>query len=203
MKRERHFLMPLLLALCGHAFAQGLPDAPSAIRGIRFELVEPAPVRSQSIVADSNFHEPRGRKKLLVLAGAVAFEAVANRYDVSETEKGIKAEVALEDYTWLVGSKPTSGQLYVRDLLTVGILVTPSIVAYAFRMMEPFYMAACLYRWSWGASIFQGAIRGRLYSRCARQLEGVRTVGKKTQGAQVLLPRLQAPGLTGPWLMHL
>jgi hypothetical protein len=139
MKREHHFRIPLLLALCAHTFAQGLPDAPSAIRGVRFDLVEPAPVQLQSIVADSNFNEPRGRKKLLVLAGAVAFELLANRYDVSETEKGIKAGVALEDYTWLVGSKPTAGQLYARDLLTVGILVTPSIVAYAFRRMEPFY----------------------------------------------------------------
>jgi hypothetical protein len=139
MKRERHFLLPLLLALCPHAFAQNPPDAPSTRRGIRPELVEPAPVQSQSIVDGSNFHEPRGRKKLFVLAGAVAFEVVTNRYDVSETEKGMKAGVALEDYTWLVGSKPTSGQLYARDLLTVGILVTPSIVAYVFRRKDLFY----------------------------------------------------------------
>jgi hypothetical protein len=139
MKFERYSLILLLLALCPCAVAQELPDAPGAIRGIRFDPVEPAPRQSWPIALDSNSPEPRGRKNLLALAGAVAFEVVANHYDVSETEKGLKAGVAVEGNTWLVGSKPTAGQLYARDLLTVGILVTPSVVAYIFRRTELFY----------------------------------------------------------------
>jgi len=139
MKSERYSLILLLLALCPRAFAQELPDDPSQIR-IRFDPVEPAPItQSWPIAADSTFRESRGRKKLLALTGAVAFEVAANHYDVSETEKGLKAGVAIEGYTWLVGSSPSAGQLYGRDLLTVGIVVAPSVVAYVFRRTEFFY----------------------------------------------------------------
>lgn len=139
MKSERYSVMLLLLTLCPCAFTQELPDAPSAVRSIRFDSVEPAPIQSRPIDANPNFREPRGRKKLLALAGVVAFEVAANHYDISETEKGLKAGVAIEDYTWLVGSRPSAGPLYARDLLTVGILATPSVLAYIFRRMDLFY----------------------------------------------------------------
>jgi hypothetical protein len=139
VKPERCPLILLLLALGPLAFAQELPDAPSAIRGRRFDPVETAPIQSRPIAADSNVREPRGHKKLLALAGAVAFEVAANHYDVSETEKGLKAGVAIEGNTWLVGRRPSAGPLYARDLLTDGILITPSVVGYIFRKMEFFY----------------------------------------------------------------
>jgi hypothetical protein len=139
MMRERYFPILLLLALCPCPFAQTLPDAPSAIRSIHTDPMEPAPIQSRLIAAASHSIEPRGPRKLLALAGAVAFEATANHYDISETERGLKAGVAVEDYTWLVGSRPGAGQLYTRDLLTVGIVLTPIVAAYMSRKMEFFY----------------------------------------------------------------
>jgi hypothetical protein len=117
--------------LIGAAFAQGLPDAP-----------QPQP--AEVYVVHNSFaapkSEPRGKKKLLALAGVVGFAIATDVYDVSETEKGLKAGVAVEGNTFLVSSdKPTAGQLYRRDLFVIGLSATPSVVAYAFHKTEFFY----------------------------------------------------------------
>lgn len=83
--------------------------------------------------------QPRGKKKLLALAGVVGFAIAADIYDVRETEKGLKAGVAVEGNTWLVGSKPKAGPLYRRDLLVIGLTTMPSVIAYAAHHMEFFY----------------------------------------------------------------
>jgi hypothetical protein len=69
----------------------------------------------------------------------VGFGIVADRYDVSETEKGLKAGVAVERYTWLVGNKPSAGRLYARDMLVLGITATPSVMGYLWRHAESYY----------------------------------------------------------------
>jgi hypothetical protein len=129
MKPERSVIL-LLLALCPHAHAQEFPGAPSA-------LVPPT-AESVTLVTPVYRH-PRGHKKLLALAGVVGFETLADHYDVSETEKGLKAGVAVEKYTWLVGSKPSAGRLYARDMLEFGIVTSPTIIGYLWRRAEFYY----------------------------------------------------------------
>jgi hypothetical protein len=51
--------------------------------------------------------------ELLCLAGALAFAIGCTVYDVTMSEKGLKAGVAVEaNYTWLYGTKPTALQYY-------------------------------------------------------------------------------------------
>jgi hypothetical protein len=152
----------ILLAFCPPAYAQELPNAPSVVmkqdaaREICVLPVRPPELPNlirphlgnslaagQSIrtgeIAPSPYHNPRGHKKLLALAGVVGFEVAANHYDVSETEKGLKAGVATEESAWLVGSKPSAVRLYARDMLVLGITASPSVIAYAWRRTEYFY----------------------------------------------------------------
>jgi hypothetical protein len=110
--------------------AQDLPDAPSAV--IKCST-------SRKILVMPAYRRPRGHKKLLTAVGVVGLELVADHYDVSETEKGLKAGVGNEGYTWLVGTRPSAGQLYSRDMLVFGITATPSLIAYLRRSSELFY----------------------------------------------------------------
>jgi hypothetical protein len=86
--------------------------------------------------------QPRGKKKFLLVAGASVFEIAANHYDTVETEKGLRAAVAVEGNTWLVGSHPSAGALYRRDALQLGITVSPSILFYKLRQWSLFYGSA-------------------------------------------------------------
>jgi hypothetical protein len=85
----------------------------------------------------------RGKKKLLWLVGSSILEQAANHYDTVETLRGIRAGVAVEGNTWLVGTHPSVRALYLRDAMTLGIIVSPSLVAYKFRKM-PFFYAGCV-----------------------------------------------------------
>ena len=130
-------LLPLVASFAQAQLA--LVDAPSST---------PSYVQAQNPVASSFRHEAdkkpvkgtRGVKHLIALGGALAFAIVADHYDISETEKGIKAGVAVEGNTWLIGTdKPTAGQLYKRDLLVIGLSATPSVLAHIFRAPALFY----------------------------------------------------------------
>jgi hypothetical protein len=66
----------------------------------------------------------------LLLAVALSLAVAADIYDVSMTEKGLKAGVAVEGYTWLVGEKPSAKALYLRDTLVLAMTAAPSAVAY-------------------------------------------------------------------------
>jgi hypothetical protein len=98
--------------LLGSAFGQSLPDAPTPV--------------------------PHHRD-LFALAGAVAFDLGANVYDVRETERGLKAGVAVEGNTWLVGTHPSARALYGRDLLVLGLASTPSIIFHLLHKRPLFY----------------------------------------------------------------
>jgi hypothetical protein len=82
---------------------------------------------------------PRGKKKLLALAGVLTFTILAARYDNYETLKGIRAGVGVEGNTWLVGSHPSARALYGRDVLVIGLTTTPSVLAYVFRKWPMHY----------------------------------------------------------------
>jgi len=82
--------------------------------------------------------ESRHPKRLWALAGAVGFAVAADVYDVRQTEKGLKAGVSVEGNTWLVPSaRPTTGQLYRRDLFVIGLSASPSVATWIFRRRRP------------------------------------------------------------------
>lgn len=66
---------------------------------------------------------------VLALLAAVAFAIGCDIYDVVLTEKGIKAGVAVEGNTFLVGSKPSALALYLRDSLAIGAATVPAVLA--------------------------------------------------------------------------
>ena len=73
-------------------------------------------------------------------AAALTFEVATDRYDISQTEKGLKAGVAIEGNTFLLGTnKPTAGQLWKIDAVFTAITITPSVLAYIFHKKEWFY----------------------------------------------------------------
>jgi hypothetical protein len=120
----------IALLFTSSLFAQELPNAPQPQQ------------QPENVVHNysTKFTAPsRGPKKLWALAGVVGFAVATDIYDVTETEKGLKAGVAVEGNTWLVGSKPKAGALYGRDLLVIGFTASPSVLAYVFRKPEFFF----------------------------------------------------------------
>jgi hypothetical protein len=65
---------------------------------------------------------------LLVVLGSIVFCEACGVYDVMMTEKGLRAGVAVEGNTWLVGEKPTAMALYLRDNLSLVLSSLPAIV---------------------------------------------------------------------------
>ena len=66
----------------------------------------------------------------ILLLISYAFMIAADIYDVIMTTEGIKAGVAVEGNTWLIGDKPTALQLYARDSLVMVFCLAPSVVAH-------------------------------------------------------------------------
>ena len=74
---------------------------------------------------------------LLLLVIALLFYFGCDIYDVRMTEKGIKAGVAIEGNTFLLGTdKPTALAEYLRDTVELLIAVGPAIVFLALRKPE-------------------------------------------------------------------
>ena len=61
---------------------------------------------------------------------AVVFVAAigCNIYDTYMTEKGLKAGVAVESFSWLVGTKPTALALSLRDWPIIAFTCVPALV---------------------------------------------------------------------------
>lgn len=59
---------------------------------------------------------------------AAAIAVGGSAYDITQTVKGIKAGIASEGNTFLVGSKPSAKALILRDTLMALIFVVPSVV---------------------------------------------------------------------------
>lgn len=63
-----------------------------------------------------------------LLAVAASVGVAGDVYDVTMTEKGLKAGIAVEANDWLVGSKPSAVSLYLRDGLVFAMCVIPAVV---------------------------------------------------------------------------
>ena len=59
---------------------------------------------------------------------AVGFCFLAQLFDDIESERGIKAGVAIEAFTWLIGSKPSFRAYFLRDSLLLAAVAAPSLV---------------------------------------------------------------------------
>jgi hypothetical protein len=66
----------------------------------------------------------------LISLGIVgAFAVAANAYDIIETRRVISRGLALEANTFLVGPKPSTRALVLRDTLMLALATAPTIVA--------------------------------------------------------------------------
>jgi hypothetical protein len=59
---------------------------------------------------------------------AVGFCFLAQLFDDIESERGIKAGVAIEAFTWIIGSKPSFLAYFLRDSLLLAAVTAPSLV---------------------------------------------------------------------------
>ena len=128
--------MKYLAAIVALAFmvsiarCQELPTAPSSTPAyLQGDTQMHSKTAAFSVPGDKTRHP----KLLLALVGAVAFEQAAAIYDARKTEQGLKAGVAVEANTWLVGTHPTFGRLEAKDFLQLGIATSPSVLAYMFH----------------------------------------------------------------------
>jgi hypothetical protein len=64
----------------------------------------------------------------LFFSTAVGFCFLAGLFDDIESERGIKAGVAIESFQWLVGPKPSFRAYFLRDLLLLATVTAPSLV---------------------------------------------------------------------------
>jgi hypothetical protein len=67
---------------------------------------------------------------LTVFGISLAAAIAADIYDVTLTEQGLKKGVAQEGYTWLVGSKPSTRALYLRDALVTAMVAAVPLVLF-------------------------------------------------------------------------
>jgi hypothetical protein len=76
----------------------------------------------------------------LFLALAVAFAFGCDIYDVTETEKGIKAGLGVEANTFWVGTdKPSATALYLRDGAVIALSALGSILALVLHVTPLFF----------------------------------------------------------------
>jgi hypothetical protein len=59
---------------------------------------------------------------------AVGFCFLAGLFDDIESERGIKAGVAIEGFQWLIGPKPSFRAYFLRDSLLLALVTAPSLV---------------------------------------------------------------------------
>lgn len=79
----------------------------------------------------------------LPLILAVLFCVACDIYDVRLTVKGLKAGVAVEGNTFLIGPRPSALALYLRDTLLLAFASGPAIL-FHFLGNDPLYYGACI-----------------------------------------------------------
>jgi len=77
--------------------------------------------------------------ELIYFASASAFALGCQAYDTYMTEKGLKAGVAIEGNSWLVGPKPSALALSLRDVPITLLTAIPALVAFHFDNTGLFY----------------------------------------------------------------
>lgn len=60
----------------------------------------------------------------------VAAAVAADIYDITLTSQGLKKGVAEESFSWLIGPKPSTLALYLRDALITGIVAMIPLTLY-------------------------------------------------------------------------
>lgn len=76
---------------------------------------------------------------ILVVIGSIVFCEACGIYDAGMTVKGLKAGVAVEGFTWLVGDKPSFLALLLRDNLLLSWVSLPAILALVFHNLPIAY----------------------------------------------------------------
>lgn len=66
---------------------------------------------------------------VLYLLASLTFAFASEAYDTYMTEKGLKAGVAIEGNSWLVGQKPSALALTLRDATIILLTGVPSAIA--------------------------------------------------------------------------
>lgn len=94
---------------------------------------------------------------LLALMCSILFEAVAGVFDNVMTQRGLKAGVAVEGNTWLVGQHPSATALYLRDGLLLAAVSAPAIMAALFHN-TPLAVGFCAGPVVLGAQHIKGAL---------------------------------------------
>ncbi len=79
----------------------------------------------------------------ITLAAVLAAVVATGIFDVRMTEAGLKAGVAVEGNTFLVGQKPSARALYLRDSLVTFASALPSLLAMLFHS-QPFFYAGLI-----------------------------------------------------------
>ena len=86
---------------------------------------------------------------------AVGFCFLAQLFDDIESERGIKAGVAIEAFTWIIGSKPSFLAYFLRDSLLLAAVTAPSLVLH-FVHNAPLALAALVAPAIYGVKHIQG-----------------------------------------------
>jgi hypothetical protein len=96
---------------------------------------------------------------LLYLLGAYAFAVLADVYDTTISEKGIKAGIAVEaNYTWLYGTnKPSTFQYYIVNIPIITLTCGVSLAAYLLHS-PAFYYAGLAAPIAIGVKHIQGGL---------------------------------------------
>lgn len=69
---------------------------------------------------------------VLLLAVAFALDAASGIYDATLTSRGLKAGVAVEGNTWLIGTKPSNLALHLRNIMFLVASSLPAALALYF-----------------------------------------------------------------------
>ena len=66
-----------------------------------------------------------------LFAASIAVGVAGDIYDVTMTSRGLKKGLALESNEWLIGTKPSTKALYLRDGLVLSFCIAPAVIALA------------------------------------------------------------------------
>lgn len=67
----------------------------------------------------------------ILFAASIAAGVAGDVYDVTMTSRGLKKGLALESNEWLIGTKPSTKALYLRDGLVLAMCIAPAVVCLA------------------------------------------------------------------------
>src|ERR1700687_2788392 len=69
----------------------------------------------------------------LIFAASFAFGVGSEIYDTTMTSRGLKTTGYVEKNSWLIGTKPSTADLYLRDGTLMMVIGLPAVLALAFN----------------------------------------------------------------------